>query len=154
MAEELLTVKEVAARLKLNPQTVRRWIRSGRLPAVQIAPHRYRVRESDLAADLILAHAARTPQRRGEYRSETDRAPRLAEEVRESAGVTLQDILDEDKCETELRGARLRPPEVSPERIELHGRILERLLAMRAEFSHPGPTLQEILDAERQEQEG
>ena len=29
--DELLTVQEVATRLKLNPETVRRWLRSGRL---------------------------------------------------------------------------------------------------------------------------
>jgi excisionase family DNA binding protein len=32
--ERLLTVKEVAERLRANPQTVRRWLREGRLRGV------------------------------------------------------------------------------------------------------------------------
>jgi excisionase family DNA binding protein len=34
--DEFLTVKEVAALLKLNQQTIRNWIDSGRLPAVRL----------------------------------------------------------------------------------------------------------------------
>lgn len=34
--EEMLTVKEVSAVLKLHPETVRRWIKSGRLKAVSM----------------------------------------------------------------------------------------------------------------------
>jgi excisionase family DNA binding protein len=33
---ELLTVKEAAVRLRLHPMTVRRMIRDGRIPAVQL----------------------------------------------------------------------------------------------------------------------
>jgi excisionase family DNA binding protein len=32
--EQLLTVKEVAERLRANPQTVRRWLRDGKLKGV------------------------------------------------------------------------------------------------------------------------
>ena len=48
--DELLTVLEVAARLKLNPETVRRWIREGKLPAIKLGPTNagWRVRASDL----------------------------------------------------------------------------------------------------------
>jgi excisionase family DNA binding protein len=31
MAERLLTVSQVAERMQVNPETVRRWLRSGRL---------------------------------------------------------------------------------------------------------------------------
>ncbi len=55
-AEELLTVQEVAARLRVNEATVRRWIKSGALEAVKL-PHRgkreiYRVRRETLSAVL------------------------------------------------------------------------------------------------------
>ena len=51
---ELLTVHEVAARLRVDDTTVRRWIKSGVLDAVAL-PHRgtrrgYRIRKSTLAA--------------------------------------------------------------------------------------------------------
>ncbi len=50
--EELLTVQEVAARLRVNEATVRRWIKNGALEAVKL-PHRgkrevYRVKRSTL----------------------------------------------------------------------------------------------------------
>ena len=54
--EELLTVQEVAARLRVNEATVRRWIKNGSLEAIKL-PHRgkreiYRVRRSTLSAVL------------------------------------------------------------------------------------------------------
>ncbi len=50
--EELLTVKEVARRLRVDDTTVRRWIKAGTLEAV-ILPHRgkrepYRIKKSTL----------------------------------------------------------------------------------------------------------
>ena len=54
--EELLTVQEVANRLRVNEATVRRWIKSGVLEGIKL-PHRgkreiYRVRRSTL--NLVL----------------------------------------------------------------------------------------------------
>ena len=48
--DELLTVAEVAERLKLNQQTVRNWIDEERLPALRIGPRRVRVKAGDLEA--------------------------------------------------------------------------------------------------------
>lgn len=50
--EKLLTVHEVALRLRVDDTTVRRWIKSGALEAITL-PHRgkrsaYRVKESTL----------------------------------------------------------------------------------------------------------
>jgi len=49
MSEELLTVPEVAERLRMTTMTIYRWIEEGRLQALQIGKH-YRIRESDLEA--------------------------------------------------------------------------------------------------------
>ena len=50
--EELLTVHEVARRLRVDDTTVRRWIKSGSLEAITL-PHRgkrqaYRIKQSTL----------------------------------------------------------------------------------------------------------
>jgi len=49
---ELLTVQQVAARLKMNPETVRRWLREGKLRGYLLGGDRagYRVAEQDLEA--------------------------------------------------------------------------------------------------------
>ena len=49
-----LGAADLAAALGLNVQTIRRWIRQGRLPAIWIGgPVGYRVRASDVRAYLI-----------------------------------------------------------------------------------------------------
>ena len=47
MADELLTVPEVADRLRMTSMTIYRWIEDGKLPAIQIGKH-YRIRVADL----------------------------------------------------------------------------------------------------------
>ena len=51
---ELLTVKEAAQRLKVNPQTVRRWIGRGVLPAARLGGGKeWRIRAEDLGLVLV-----------------------------------------------------------------------------------------------------
>ena len=47
MLQPMLTVLEAARRLNREPETVRRWIRSGRLPARKIGTRHF-IEESDL----------------------------------------------------------------------------------------------------------
>jgi excisionase family DNA binding protein len=56
---ELLTVEEAAAKLKLAPKTLRDWLRTGKLPGVKLGK-RWLVREQDLEAAIQahLRHAA------------------------------------------------------------------------------------------------
>jgi excisionase family DNA binding protein len=58
MEEELLTVPEVATLLKLNEQTVRRWLRSGRLVGVSLGSRQagWRVRRSEVDKLLLGDH--------------------------------------------------------------------------------------------------
>lgn len=52
---EHLTVTDIAKELRVHPETVRKWIRSGELPATNIGPeHRpvYRVTRQDFEAFL------------------------------------------------------------------------------------------------------
>jgi excisionase family DNA binding protein len=57
----LLTVREVAARLRLHPETVRRWLRDGRLRGARIkGSGGYRVLESEvqrLLNELTVDHS-------------------------------------------------------------------------------------------------
>ena len=50
MADELLTVPEVAAMLRLNEQTVRKWLRTGVLPGINLGSRQagWRVRRADV----------------------------------------------------------------------------------------------------------
>jgi excisionase family DNA binding protein len=51
--EQLLTVQDVAARLRVGVETVRRWLRSGELPGVLLGDRAgWRVSASDLQAFL------------------------------------------------------------------------------------------------------
>jgi excisionase family DNA binding protein len=52
--DELMTVAEIAAVLKLNQQTIRNWIDQGRLPAIRIG-RRVRIKRSDFKALLATA---------------------------------------------------------------------------------------------------
>jgi excisionase family DNA binding protein len=51
MPDELLTVPEVAERLRVRTMTIYRWIEDGKLPAMQVGKH-YRIRTVDLEAML------------------------------------------------------------------------------------------------------
>lgn len=50
MDDSLLTVQQIAERLQLNPQTVRRWLKAGRLKGISLGSDKagWRMRESDL----------------------------------------------------------------------------------------------------------
>jgi excisionase family DNA binding protein len=58
--EELLTVAQIATRLKLNQQTIRNWIDQGRLPAVRIG-RRVRIKRTDFEQLLTTAAGPATP---------------------------------------------------------------------------------------------
>jgi excisionase family DNA binding protein len=49
ITERLWTVREAAEWLKAHPETVRRWIKAGRLEAVRLTPGSVRIREEELA---------------------------------------------------------------------------------------------------------
>jgi excisionase family DNA binding protein len=46
--DKMLTVEEVAGRMRVNEKTVRNWIASGELPAFPIGKRGYRISETDL----------------------------------------------------------------------------------------------------------
>ena len=56
--EDLMTVPEVAAMLRLNEQTVRKWLREGKLPGIHLGSRTagWRVRRGDVSAFLAEHH--------------------------------------------------------------------------------------------------
>lgn len=42
------TIEEIAEMLKVNPESVRRWVRSKKLPAIKLSGKYIRVKASDL----------------------------------------------------------------------------------------------------------
>lgn len=56
--DELMTVPEVAAMLRLNDQTVRKWLRDGKLPGIYLGSRTagWRVRREDVTAFLAERH--------------------------------------------------------------------------------------------------
>jgi excisionase family DNA binding protein len=88
MADEYLTIDEVAAKVKVKPKTVREWLRTKRLKGVK-AGHFWRIRPEDLEAflegkptdedldDIAAAEAALAEGR-----------PRPYEEVRRELGLS------------------------------------------------------------------
>ena len=52
--EDWLTVEEIAAKMKVSEETVRRWIRAKKLPVLDLGGPRagYRIRPSDLQTFL------------------------------------------------------------------------------------------------------
>jgi excisionase family DNA binding protein len=52
MEDELLTVDEVATKLKVSPATVRRLLAKGDIPARKIGPRQWRVSSAALTAYL------------------------------------------------------------------------------------------------------
>jgi excisionase family DNA binding protein len=64
-SERLLTVADVAERLAVNPETVRRWLRAGRLKGFSLGSDKagWRIREGDLAAFVsCLEHRGRSQE--------------------------------------------------------------------------------------------
>jgi excisionase family DNA binding protein len=53
LGEELLTLHQVAEELQLHIETIREWVREGKLPAIKLSKREYRVARSDL--DTFLA---------------------------------------------------------------------------------------------------
>lgn len=49
--QEYLTIKDIARQLKMDEKTIRRWIKSGQLPAIELGG-KYRVSRTDLNAFL------------------------------------------------------------------------------------------------------
>ena len=60
LGQDLLTVEQIAEALDLSAQTIRNWIKSGNLPAVQVK-HVYRIKREDFDAMLSREQSKSAP---------------------------------------------------------------------------------------------
>ncbi len=96
-----LTVKDAADRLKVNPQTVRRWIRRGVLRAARVPGGKgWRIREDD----LISALTEPSPEEL-QHRREAVQALLEIRKLWAGTGLTVEEIRAEDRADLENRGA-------------------------------------------------
>jgi excisionase family DNA binding protein len=119
MPDDMLTVAEVAALLKLNPQTIRNWINQGTLPASHVG-RSVRIRRRDLdsliESGMISSRTAQgstaAPDQWDQLASTLENASRLARR-RDEAGLkqallavagaarALSDQLDGHRADTD-----------------------------------------------------
>ena len=103
MSAELLTIGEAALRLKVNPQTLRRWIRQGLVPAFKIGRKEWRIREDDLERKDKIPSVFQLSKRAGAV----SRLLELREELR-GRKISLQRLITLNRRELEQRGASRR----------------------------------------------
>ena len=58
MEDELLTPREVAARLRINKYTVVKWLQEGKIPGLKLIG-RWRIRESDVQKLIDASYRSR-----------------------------------------------------------------------------------------------
>ena len=94
--DRLLSLEDVANRLQVSDQSVRRWIKAGKLAAYKPGLE-WRIRPTDLE-NFLQAHSypkvqAPLPESSEERRAEWDAAVRSARELRESGQARAEELL-------------------------------------------------------------
>jgi excisionase family DNA binding protein len=100
-ADVYMTPDQVAERLQVDPETVRRWLRAKKLRASRISPKAWRVSERDLAAFMKQRESG---SQFSELKAQTEQAqekPNLAEFLRNSplagSGLVFERIKDDPR---------------------------------------------------------
>jgi excisionase family DNA binding protein len=70
--DDLLTIPEAAATLKVSPVTISRWLKQGRLTAYRLGPRAVRIRRDDLVE--VLKPSGHGGSTKAEAEAETDHA--------------------------------------------------------------------------------
>ena len=128
-AEPLLTPQEVATMFRVDPKTVTRWAKAGKLTSVRTLGGHRRYRENEVRALL-----ADIPQQRAEKPADPMRAPvhtlwpagqmpaKIASLLKAGSVLTVGDLTGLSK--DDLKHLGLRPPQIDEVRLVLHGKGL------------------------------
>ena len=103
MSTELLTVAEAAKQLKMNPQTIRRWIRNGQLPAIKLGQKEWRISADKLVPKLVEPDAIALQKRRAAI----DKILALRETMR-GRKISVRELVAESRRQLERRSAPRR----------------------------------------------
>jgi len=107
-ADDLLTVAEAAALLRVAPSTIRRWVRTGTLPAYRLGPRRLAPKRTDLTAMVAPARAGTNEEQ--PFAARRPIIPSLTPEQQEQALAALERAKHLSAEILTRRGGRLFPP--------------------------------------------
>jgi len=103
MTTELLTVAEAAKQLKMNPQTIRRWIRSGQLPAIKLGQKEWRI-----SADTLFSQTSEQEASIKQERLEAFEEITALRESLRGKNIPVQKLVAESRRQLERRSAPRR----------------------------------------------
>lgn|SRR5512146_565263 len=131
-AEPLLTPQEVATMFRVDPKTVTRWAKQGRLTSIRTLGGHRRYRETEVRALLVGVPEEPPDPTRAHWRTLWGRTtPPAAISSRLGDVKTIGELTDCDA--EELHRLGLRPPQIDEVRLVLH----RKGLALRGEIIDP-----------------
>ena len=163
--DELLTVKEAAALLKISTVTVRRWLKQGRLVGYRVGARSIRLRRRDVEALLEPRKTEATdtrelPPRTDEEMAQSKEAIRRIDELRERisqerGGKLMPSAVDLIHAERNKRSYRPDRSPVADETLVRRGKAIKRLHERHAEMlrARGGEPLASSVDLIREDRE-
>jgi excisionase family DNA binding protein len=163
--DELLTIKEAAALLKMSVVTVRRWLKQGRLVGYRVGPRSIRLRRCDVEVLLESTHVEETIERESRSLSDAEvaqleeairRSDELRERIyREHGGKPMPSSIDLISEDRERDSFVRKLPPLTDEEAAQQVNILEQADRLRAEMrrARGGRLMPSSVDLIREERE-
>lgn len=163
--DELLTIKEAAALLKMSTVTVSRWLKQGRLVGYKVGPRSIRLRRCDVEAlleptEIKGANAQDLPPLTDEEVARRNEVIRRMDELRERmfqerGGTLMPSSVDLIREERNRRSYMPDWSPVSAETLARRGKAIKRLRELRAEMARRtgGKVMASSVDLIREDRE-
>jgi excisionase family DNA binding protein len=127
LEDDFLTVAETASLLRVSPATIRRWIRTGDVPAWRLGPRRIALRRSEVAG-LIAPVAPRNDRPRDRSGDEQDELDAVTPEEVARQRAAIERLREQWRAEDAARGEPILVRKLTPEEKE---RGLEAMRRMK-----------------------